>query len=57
MLYMLIFCLWYSWIGQGLQGGPTLTFSLWLSDFKTKTSFGYLIKNSGVVLFLLKVEK
>ena len=35
----------YSWIGHGLQSGPTLAFSLWLSDIKTKTSFGFLIKN------------
>ena len=33
----------YSWIGHGLQGGPTLAF-LWLPDFKTKTSSGFLIK-------------
>ena len=35
---------YYSWIGHGLQGGPTLAFLLWLSEFKTKTSFGFLIK-------------
>ena len=34
----------YSWIGHGLQRRPTLAFSLWLSKFKTKTSFGFLIK-------------
>ena len=34
----------YSWIGRGLQSGPTLAFSLWLSDFKTRTSFGFLVK-------------
>ena len=27
-----------------MQSGPTLAFSLWLSDFKIKTSFGLLIK-------------
>ena len=44
--------------GHGLQGGPTLAFSLRLSDFKTKTSFGFLIKESEVVfLFFRKVEK
>ena len=34
----------YSWVGHGLQGGPTLAISLWLSEFKTKASFGFLIK-------------
>ena len=34
----------YSWIGHGLQSGPTLAFLPWLSDFKTKTSFGFLVK-------------
>ena len=34
----------YSWIGHELQSGPTLVFSLWLSEFKIKTSFGFLIK-------------
>ena len=43
----------YSWVGHGLQSGPTLAFSLCLSDFKTKTSFGFLIKKSGVVFFNL----
>ena len=48
----------YSWIGHGLQSGPKLTFSLWLFEFKTKTSFGFLIKNiRGRFLFFLKVEK
>ena len=53
-----LWCQWglYSWIGQGLQIGPTLAFSLWLPDFKTKTSFGFLIKKSGVVCFYF-VEK
>ena len=46
----------YSWIGHGLQSGPTLAFSLWLSDFKTKTIFGFLIKKT-VFLFFQKVEK
>ena len=41
----------YSWIGHGLQSEPTLAFSLMLSDFKTKTSFWFLVKKSGVVLF------
>ena len=35
----------YSWIGYGLQSGPTLVFLLWMSDFKTKTIFGILIKS------------
>ena len=39
----------YSWIPHGLRSGPTLAFSLWLSDFKTKISFGFLIKKSGIV--------
>ena len=48
----------YSWIGHGLQSGPTLAFSLWLSDFKTKTSFGFLIKKiRGHFSFFPKVEK
>ena len=34
----------YSCVGYGLQSGPTLAFSLWPTDFKTKTSFGFLIK-------------
>ena len=46
----------YSWIGNALQSGHTLAFSLWLSDFKTKTSFGFLIKKSGVI-FLNFVER
>ena len=41
----------YSWVGHGLQGGPTLAVLLWLSNFKTKTSFGFLIKKSGVDFF------
>ena len=49
----------YSWIGHGLQSGPTLAFSLWLSVFKTKTSFGFLIKHIGgrIFWFFGKVEK
>ena len=49
----------YSWVGDGLQSGPTLVFSMWLSDFKTKTSFGFLIKKIRGRIFLLfqKVEK
>ena len=37
----------YNWIDHGLQSEPMLAFSLWLSDFKTKTSFGFLVKNQG----------
>ena len=48
---------WYSWIGDRLQSGPTLTFSLWLSDFKTKTSLGIPIKKPGVVYFFIFFEK
>ena len=40
---------WYSWIGHGLQSWPALLFLLWLSHFKTKTRFGFLIKQSGGV--------
>ena len=48
----------YSWIDHELKSGPTLAFSLWLSDFKTKTSFRFSIKKTGVVfLFFQKVEK
>ena len=48
----------YSWIGHGLQSGPTLECSLWLSDFKTKTSFGFLTKKiRGRFFSLQKVEK
>ena len=49
----------YSWIGHGLQSGPTLTFLLWLTVFKTKTSFGFLIKKAEVTYFLCfqKTEK
>ena len=36
--------LFYNWIGHGLQSGPLLAFSLWLSGFKIKTGFGFLIK-------------
>ena len=45
----------YSRIGHKLQSGPTLAFLLWLSEFKIKTSFGFLIKKSGV-LFLIFFE-
>ena len=49
---------WSSWIGHGLQSGPTLTFLLWLSDFKIKTSFGFPIKKSEVFfVFFRTVEK
>ena len=50
---------WYSWIGHGLQSGPTLAFSLWQSDFKTKTSFGFLVKEirGRFFSFFRKVEK
>ena len=41
----------YSWIGHGMQSVPTLSFSLWLSEFKTKTSVGFLIKTIRVVFF------
>ena len=49
----------YSWIGHGLQSEPTLAFLLWLSDFKTKTIFGFLVKKLGVIFlfFFRKVEK
>ena len=33
----------YIWIGHGLKSGTTLAFSMWLSNVKTKTSFGFLI--------------
>ena len=41
----------YSWIGHVLQSGPTLAFLLWLSEFKTKASFGFLIKKIRVHFF------
>ena len=41
---MQVFPLVYSWIGHGLQSGPTFAFTLWLSEVKTKTSFGFLFK-------------
>ena len=47
----------YSWIGHGLQSGPTLTVSLWLSDFKTKTSFGFLIKKSEFLFYFFEKSK
>ena len=43
----------YSWIGHELQSGPTLVFLLWLSDFKARTSFGFLIKNIRDCFFYL----
>ena len=48
----------YNWIGQGLQSGPTLAFSLCLPDFKTKTSVGFPTKKiRGRFLFVRKVKK
>ena len=47
----------YSWIDHGLQSGPTLAFLLWLSEFKTKTSFGFLIKNQGSFFIFSKSQK
>ena len=41
-----------SWIGHGLQSGPTLAFSLWLSEFKTNTNFGFLIKKNQGSFFV-----
>ena len=41
----------YRWIGHGLHGGLTLAFLLWLSNFKTETRFGFLVKKAGVVFF------
>ena len=47
----------YSWIDYGLQSGPTLAFLLWMSDFKTKTSFWFLIKKWVIFFnFLGKVK-
>ena len=34
-----------------------LAFLLWLSDFKTKTSFGFLIKKSGVIFYFFEKSK
>ena len=51
-----VWTIWYSWTGHGLQSGPTLAFSLWLSDFKTKTSFGFLTKKSGCLFFTFFVK-
>ena len=42
---------------HGLQSGSTLEFSLWLSDFKTKTSFRFLSKKSGVVSYFSENSK
>ena len=48
----------YSSIGHGLQSGPTLAFSLWLSYFKTKTSFGLLVKKiRGRVFYFFEKSK
>ena len=48
----------YSWIDYGLQSGPTLAFLLWMSDFKTKTSFGFLInKTRGQILYVFEKSK
>ena len=48
----------YNWIGHGLQSVPTLAFLLWQSDFKTKSSFGFLNKKiRGCLFFLRKVKK
>ena len=35
----------YNWIHHQLQTGLTLAVLLWLSNFKTKTSFGFLSPN------------
>ena len=40
-------------IGVGLRW----PFLLWLSHFKTKTSFGFLTKKSGVIFLYLSFEK
>ena len=56
ILFSSVFCLilithresWllgYSWIGHRLQTELTLAFLLWLSDFKTKTRFGFFSPN------------
>ena len=49
----------YSWIGHRLQAGLTLAFLLWPSDFKSKTSFGFLSPNYTQHVFWVfsKVEK
>ena len=47
----------YSWIGHRLQSGSTLEFLLWLSNFKTKTSFGFPVKKIRGRFFLRKIEK
>ena len=53
-----MYSLVYSWIDNELQIGPTLAFMLWLSDFETKTSFGFLIKkNRGFILIFSKIQK
>ena len=43
----------YSWIGHRLQTGLTLVFLLLLSNFKTKTSFGFLSPNYTGRVFLI----
>ena len=52
-----MYSLVYSWIDNELQIGPTLAFMLWLSDFETKTSFGFLIKKSGGLFYFFKNSK
>ena len=47
-VFLFYFLKYYNWIGHGLQSGPTLAFLLWLSDFKTETSFEFLVKNQGL---------
>ena len=57
LLFLHLAALSYSWIGHGLQNGPTLAFLLWLSEFKTKTSFGFLIKTiRGCFFIFSKIE-
>ena len=57
LLFLHLAALSYSWIGHGLQNGPTLVFLLYLSDFKTKTNFGFLIKKSGFIFFYFLENK
>ena len=40
-----------------LQSSPALAFSLWLSNLKTKISFGFIIKKSVIVSFFQKTKK
>ena len=49
--YLYVLLIIYSWIGHRLQTGLTLAFLLWLFDFKTKTSFGFLSPNYTGYLF------